>query len=339
MSNNTSAIASWLGYNAQEYRLVERLLKAKKSNVLGFEILDDVHEISDEKTILEQDKLSVTSRNIVANKSQDVWKTLSNWVDLIKSNRVDASKTEFLLYTNKEHSSDILSLLCKASNVDEAKEAYDKIVKLVDKPSDNIKKYVDNFFSFDDKKYILIAHFQYAHGSGSAPQDLKKTYLDINTSINESSENILQEILGWTKDNLTLLAEKRQPTLISAEAFGKRLGEIESKYRQQTLLDFICSRAGGDVDVQSEITEQPAYIKQLDLVNIDDLGIENAVIAKLETKDAVSKWTIEGHIQEVSYSKYNDALERKWGLQKNITKHRNTKIAVSVTTSNKNSTF
>lgn len=319
MSNNTSAIASWLGYTAQEYRLVQRLLKADKGNVLGFEILDDLQEHSQGGLVLEQDKLSTTSRNIVSNQSQDLWKTLSNWVDLIRNGDIDASITQFLLYTNSEHSSDVLKLLCEVSDINKAKIAYSQILDIVKNSSTSIKGYVENFVNFDDRKFLLMSNFQYLHGNGSLQQDLKSTYLSINTSITEHSESILQEILGWTKDVLTNLAERRAPTLLKASAFGKRLGEIESKYRQQTLLEFVCNRASSDEDVQSQIVVQPNYIKQLNIINIDDEDILEAVLAKLESKDAVSKWTEEGHIQESSYSTYNNTLKTKWKEQKKLT--------------------
>ncbi|MCG9767666.1 hypothetical protein L1D59_03505 [Pseudoalteromonas piscicida] len=319
MTNNTSAVAPWLGYTTQEYRLVQRLLNAKKGNVLGFEILDDVQEQSDQRTVLEQDKISVTSRNIISNQSKDLWKTLSNWCDLILSDKVEPTKTEFLLYTNKEHSSDAIKLLVGAGDLTQAKEAFKELEKLVDSPSESIKKYVDNFCSFDERKYILIENFSYLSGSGSASTDLMNTYLDANTSIEEHAESIIHEILGWTKDTLTLLAEQKLPTLIEAKSFGRRLGEIESKYRHQSLLDFICKRAADDLDVQSELIEQPIYLQQLQLVNLDDTEIEEAVIAKLESKDAVTKWALEGRVQEASYAKYSDALKRKWKLQKTIT--------------------
>ena len=319
MANNTSAVAPWLGYTTQEYRLVQRLLNAKNGNVLGFEILDDVQEQSGEKTVLEQDKISVTSRNVVSNQSKDLWKTLSNWCDLIASGEVDPEKTDFLLFTNKKHSSDVLKLLVEANDLKQAQNSFQKLKKLVKTPSESIKKYVDNFYSFDERKYTLIKNFSYLSGSGSAPTDLMNTYLDANTSIEEHAESIIHEILGWTKDTLTSLAEQKFPTLIEARSFGRRLGEIESKYRHLSLLDFICKRAADDLDVQSELTEQPIYLQQLQLVNLDDAEIEEAVIAKLESKDAVIKWTLEGRVQEASYTKYSDDLKRKWKLQKNVT--------------------
>lgn len=319
MTNKTTAIAPWLGYTAQEYRLVQRLLHASKSSVLGFEVLDDVQEISDEKIVLEQDKISVTSRNILSNQSKDLWKTLSNWCDLITAGVIDPMKTEFLIYTNKEHTSEALKLLIESNDLIKAREAFPKLEKLVNPPSESIKKYVNNFFSFDDRKYLLMANFNYLSGSSSIPRDLIKSYLEINTSIGEYAERIIHEILGWTKDTLTLLAEKKLPTFIKSESFGQRLGEIESKYRQQSLLDFVCKRAADDNDVQSELTGHPIYLQQLQLVDLDDMDIQEAIIAKLESKDAVIKWTLEGRIQEASYTKYNETLKRKWKAQKSIT--------------------
>jgi glycyl-tRNA synthetase beta subunit len=152
--NKASAVASWLGYVTQEYRLVQRLLKADKKSILGFELLDDVEEKSDKGRIVEQDKVSVTTRNILANQSKALWNTLSNWINLIKEDKVDSSETTFVLFTNKEHTSEVLKLLVKASNKSEAQEAYNEIIKYVHSPSDNIKQYVDNFLVMDGNRLI-----------------------------------------------------------------------------------------------------------------------------------------------------------------------------------------
>ncbi|MGL1053355.1 hypothetical protein [Vibrio vulnificus] len=118
--NNTSAISSWLGYKTQEYRLVQRLIETKNGSCVGFEILDDLEEHNHTTSTLEQDKVSTTKRNIVSNQSKDLWKTISNWIDLIKNDVVDAEKTTFLLFTNKKCTSDVLELLLNAKTRDEA---------------------------------------------------------------------------------------------------------------------------------------------------------------------------------------------------------------------------
>lgn len=89
--NSTSAVSSWLGYKIQEYRLTQRLLEANNSSCIGFEILDDLEEHTGSTSTFEQDKISTTGRNIVSNHSKDLWKTLSNWMDLIDSGEIDVT--------------------------------------------------------------------------------------------------------------------------------------------------------------------------------------------------------------------------------------------------------
>lgn len=316
---DTSAVAAWLGYKIQEYRLVERLIQADNNTIVGFELLDDVEEKSEGKLVLEQDKVTRTTRNIVSNSSKDLWKTLSNWIDLIKVGEVDPLTTTFLLYTNRQNAGDILKLLIEAKNEDDAKIACDSILSYVKKPSDSIKKYVENFASMDVRKYHLIVNFEYLYGSGSAPRDVEETYTQKRLggiTDPKEKEAVLNEILGWTSNQLTNAAEKKEPTLIRASSFGNRLGEIESKYRQQTLLQYLCSRNSSSSDVLSELTKEPSYIQQLKLVELDDIDVGDAAIAKLEAEDAICMWTIDGDIQESCYENYERSVERKWRNQK-----------------------
>ena len=316
-TTNTSAVAPWLGYKSQEYRLVQRLLEADNTSILGFEILDDVEEHSGDFLTLEQDKISTTDRNIVSNHSKDLWKTLSNWIDLIKENKIDPNFTSFVLYTNKFHSSEVLEILKNAITLEDAEIAFHKIYLLVENPSDNIKKYIVNFFDQSDSARVIIKNFDYLNGSGSVSEDLKETYLNKRLgSIVDHIEDILFEILGWVGDYLIRAAEKRVSTIISAKSFGQRIGEIESKYRQRTILNYICSRDMNSFDVINDFSSEPNYIKQLRLIDIDDEDVEEAVLANLEAKDAIVKWTLDGYIQESSYDAYQKIIKRKWKTQK-----------------------
>lgn len=316
-NNNTSAVSSWLGYKTQEYRLVQRLLEANNAGYVGFEILDDLEDHNGEKTTLEQDKVSTTDRNIVSDHSKDLWKTLSNWIDLIKSGKIIADDTIFLLYTNKKHTSKILDLLLQPKNNQEATKSFYEILSIVNKPSSSIEHYVKNFANSKQEVCALITNFEYIYGSGSVPHDLRASYcLKRLGAIEEHLEEILHEILGWTGDILTLAAEKKQPTIIQVKAFGDRLGAIESKYRQKTILNYFCTRTHQSDDVQKDLISEPTYIKQLKLINVENIELEEAAIAKLEASDAVIEWTLNGDIQDSSYKKYQSSLSRNWKIQK-----------------------
>ncbi|EIV8495205.1 ABC-three component system protein [Vibrio vulnificus] len=315
--NNTSAISSWLGYKTQEYRLVQRLIETKNGSCVGFEILDDLEEHNHTTSTLEQDKVSTTKRNIVSNQSKDLWKTISNWIDLIKNDVVDAEKTTFLLFTNKKCTSDVLELLLNAKTRDEAAIAFDRVLSIVHTPSSSIEPYVNNFAASKQHACELVINLAYSHGSGSAPFDLRASYaLNRLGAIEEHIDEIMFEIVGWTSDVLTLAAERNEQTVICAKAFGERLGAIESRYRQKTILTYFCTRTSDSADVRSTLRSEPNYIKQLNLINVDNVELEEAAIANLEAKDAVVEWTLNGEIQDSSYKTYQRSLNRHWRIQR-----------------------
>ncbi|WP_154180719.1 ABC-three component system protein [Vibrio furnissii] len=316
-NNSTSAVSSWLGYKIQEYRLTQRLLEANNSSCIGFEILDDLEEHTGSTSTFEQDKISTTGRNIVSNHSKDLWKTLSNWMDIIDSGEIDVDNTIFLLFTNKRCHSEVLQLLSTSQTTEEASKAFDEILKIVSHPSPSIANYINKFSKSKTDACRLISKFTYIYGSGSAPHDLRESYkLHRLGALEEHLDEIMYEILGWVSDVLTLAAEKRQPTIVRAKDFGARLGEIESKYRQKTILNYFCNRSSESEDVQNAIKDAPNYIKQLNLINVDDSELEEAAIANLETKDAVVEWTLNGDVQDYSYRYYQRELRRCWGIQK-----------------------
>lgn len=218
--NSTSAVSSWLGYKIQEYRLTQRLLEANNSSCIGFEILDDLEEHTGSTSTFEQDKISTTGRNIVSNHSKDLWKTLSNWMDLIDSGEIDVDNTIFLLFTNKRCHSEVLQLLSTSQATEEASKAFDEILKIVSHPSPSIANYLNNFSKSKTDACRLISKFTYIYGSGSAPHDLRESYkLHRLGALEEHLDEIMYEILGWVSDVLTLAAEKRQPTISQSQGF------------------------------------------------------------------------------------------------------------------------
>ena len=75
------------------------------------------------------------------------------------------------------------------------------------------------------------------------------------------------------------------------------------------------NRTASSDDVVADLNSKPLYIKQLEIIELDDF-IEEAVIAKLEASDAVVTWTLNGDVQESSYLRYQESLSRKWKIEK-----------------------
>ena len=120
-TESTSADSTILGFDYQFFFFIYKLLELKVDEVIGLEVKDDVHVINkDGSTILYQLKHSIQTnadgsiKNLTELDS-DLWKTLSNWCNVITDKNDGREKTEqqikfinqhdFILITNKSHSS------------------------------------------------------------------------------------------------------------------------------------------------------------------------------------------------------------------------------------------
>ncbi len=156
-----TAGAQAIGFDYQIYYFMLLALELRHGQKIGFEVKDDVHiDKGDGTTILFQTKHTVvenangTVQNLTTLDS-DLWKTLSNWADFIKSGNKDyLEKHSFVLVTNKnENNNDFIkSLIDFKANKD-----YDKIIEKLNElktktKDETIQKYIDNLRSLDKIK-------------------------------------------------------------------------------------------------------------------------------------------------------------------------------------------
>src|SRR5690242_3776522 len=87
-----TAAGQALGYSLQFTRLTAMLLRAPDGSSCSLEVLDDVAEqTEDGETKLSQSKSSLTG-NPVADRAISLWKTIFNWLEVIKTGVVVPSK-------------------------------------------------------------------------------------------------------------------------------------------------------------------------------------------------------------------------------------------------------
>lgn len=96
-----------IGFDYQFYYFVMLILELKTGQKIGFEIKDDIHiEKADGTIVLFQAKHTVakkadgTSENLTA-LDADLWKTLSNWTNLVKLNHEILKNHLFCLVRTK----------------------------------------------------------------------------------------------------------------------------------------------------------------------------------------------------------------------------------------------
>lgn len=96
-----------VGFDYQFYYFMYLALNLKHGDKIGFEVKDDVHiDMHNGITILYQAKHTTSTKadgtpENLTTLDIDLWKTVSNWVDMIKSNKSLLKNHSFCLVTNK----------------------------------------------------------------------------------------------------------------------------------------------------------------------------------------------------------------------------------------------
>lgn len=156
-----SAGAQVIGFDYQFYYFMLLALELRPGQKIGFEVKDDVHiDKGDGTTILFQTKHTVLKNTTGATHNlttldNDLWKTLSNWVDFIKAGDKDyLEKHSFVLATNKyENNNEFITSLVQFKTDTSIDKTTIKLNELRTKTKDEtIQKYIDNLSSFDKIK-------------------------------------------------------------------------------------------------------------------------------------------------------------------------------------------
>ena len=136
----TSADTKQVGFDYQYLYFMDRLLQLSPGDEIGYEALDDVHVISSTtgETAYIQTKhtIDLSSDGTPVNLttlSEDLWKTLSNWSQLIKDPQEQRNtessqlsfinRSKFILVTNRNTTNNSVSLLLDKTKENDCAEA------------------------------------------------------------------------------------------------------------------------------------------------------------------------------------------------------------------------
>ena len=241
-----TAGAQAIGFDYQFYYFMLLSLELRHGQKIGFEVKDDVHiEKGDGTTILFQTKHTVvknansTVQNLTTLDS-DLWKTLSNWADFIKTGNKDyLEKHSFVLVTNKnENNNDFIKSLIDFKANKDYDKIFEKLNELKTKTKDEtIQKYMDNLLSIDKTKISTFL--------------LKLT---IETGVDEIIERIKNKLLLLYREKH--IVETIYDSLYSNLQLSKYL-EIKADEKFEITFDDFNKRFGKCFKVSTGIQKLP----------------------------------------------------------------------------------
>jgi hypothetical protein len=96
------------------------LLDAPNGSICSLEVLDDIAEQTvDGTTKLGQAKSALTA-NPVSDRAIPLWKTLHNWLEIVKRGLIDPIQTVFELYVSRQVDGELISAFDKSRSKEEA---------------------------------------------------------------------------------------------------------------------------------------------------------------------------------------------------------------------------
>jgi hypothetical protein len=169
-AEKTSAETKSIGFDYQYYFFLWKVLSLGEGETVGLEVKDDVHTELDESTqILYQLKHTTKTKNDgspsnLSSLDSDLWKTISNWVQVVLDTEDDRGvkykqlsfikKTSFILATNKS-SSKGNRLINAISDFQNENIPFTEFVKEINEllgttTDHNIIEYINRFLSVDE---------------------------------------------------------------------------------------------------------------------------------------------------------------------------------------------
>lgn len=319
----------YLGYSLQTTRFLVRLLEADSGWTVSLEVFEDVGvETIEGNKIAEQAK-STLKGNPVSNHAIDLWKTISNWVDSVKSGELNSETTRFELYVSHPQKGEIVENFSKAKSNDEARAAFlnarntiwgtAPTFLLKSALPEKLSQYVDRVFQADEDLILsIIRNFQFKSGSGSPQEDLKAIFTEKMKFVSsEIVDEALHYALGWVKGQTDRLLEQQKPACIAVDSFVTVVGSFIRKYDRRTILKTFAGIPSGQ-EIEEDLKVR-TYVRQLDIIEVDDEFKIKAVTDFLRSSVDRTEWSTRGLVHESSFDEFADILVRTWNNHKTKT--------------------
>lgn len=314
MSKN--AAGQLLGYALQFPRALYHLLRATEGCAVCIEVHGDVATVMPDGAIIaEEDKSSVVS-NPVTDKSTDLWKTLSNWVEGVEKGEFDVSSTTFVLFRNQSGREGLAEIFDHCSTREQAEKALsDALSKLsdIDDQHPIWPHFKHALIDNRDTLIGVIVNFQLETGDGSGyesvEQELRGKFVP-----NGQIEVVTKHLSGWLlRLVMNRIAQKHQ-AIIKFDEFAHECAVLFERARCAELLDFTTLPSKDVVD--SHVKNRPTYLRQIEFVDGENDDLIEAVTDFLRAKINREKWIENELIDESVAIEFETNLREYWRNRK-----------------------
>lgn len=335
VQEKTSAESKSIGFDYQYYYFLNELLQMKEGQSVGYEVKDDVHiKKRDGVETLIQLKHSVTSSATLSEKDEDVWKTISNWIDIITDSALNRTtkisqlkfikNTKFLLVTNKSNS-DRNEFLKKVNLIKENRLSINSFKEYLlrlctpkkEKKQSQVDKYINKLQSKDDEfieKFIKKVDFCLSKD---------ELFKQINTRLREKNiperrlEYVFQAVDSSLRKMIYEDVKSRKKVIINFEEYYKKFTRYFELGRSRKLPIKLFSPKKPELETHETFLS----IKQLidaEILDKNDEDYEDELVeiftSKMLLLNNMEEWLQNSEITEEEKVQFNRESIKKWEI-------------------------
>ena len=333
MPNKTLVPDKLQGYLLQVRHMLFELISVD-DRVVSIEKLDDVAVETEGKIIAEQVKSVTSTNNPIAERSSVFWKTLYNWCTYIEDGSLPSgSILRFAVVTNglvtpggiqesfaNAHSdADAQKALTDAKTVILGTKQDDPAIDIYATLPDSYREYIRYLFDNSRAKIVcdIIKAMEIEVHNSTYDEELLNRFSNQVGIPPEYVDLLLSYMLGWVTQTVESFTKDNKPAYISAADYRKALNAQIRAYNTTAMLRAV-SQVPSKSEQSGEVERLDTYIRQLQLVEVDDATLYEAASDFLRAKVDKIEWAQRGIVHAQSFEDYRDALYRLWTNQKHL---------------------
>ena len=333
MPNRTLVPDKLQGYLLQVRHMLYELISVD-DRIVSIEKLDDVAVEADGKVIAEQVKSVTSANNPIAERSSVFWKTLYNWCTYIEtgslpfgaimrfvvvSNGIVTPGSIQASFMNAHSDSDAQKALADAKKTILGTEQDNSATDTYAALPDSYREYIRYLFDDNRTKIVcdMIKSMEIEIHNNTYDEDLLNRFSNQVGIPSEYVDLLLTDMLGWVTQTVESFTKDNKPAYISAAEYRKALNTQIRAYNTNAVLRAVSQVPSKD-EQSGEIERLDTYIRQLQLVEMDDATLYEAASDFLRAKIDKIEWAQRGIVHAQSFEDYHDALYRIWTNQKQL---------------------
>lgn len=310
----SNAAGQLLGYSLQFPRAFYHLLNSGPGDCVCVEVLGDVATVSADGLVTsEEDKSSVVG-NPLTDRSTDLWKTFSNWINAVNNGDLIVANTRFILFCNKVGKPGIVDTFhnaqTKSDSIAAIKNAQTILHDITDKHE--IWEYYDNAVNKNAPLLqVIIERFELETGSSAGFDELRyelKSQHVADTQI----DFFIDKIMGWLLQTILELIANKKSAIIRWEEYDHEFKLVFERTRSRELIDFTLVYPPDSSNIAQQVKTKPYYIKQLEAIEATEDEIIEAVTDYLRAKINLDKWIEEEIIDSEIADDFESRLQKYW---------------------------